>query len=115
MHFPLNAERTVDQYPGIGQQYYGMGSYRNTGTDNNGCRIYYYGFKLALDTRRNEQNEELVEAIKAFDGQIFVFSGHTHFRFEVDKWIDNVNYMEIAPGKHLFHVPSLNFPRNRAA
>lgn len=70
----------------------------------------YYGFSSA-----STEDDELVTAINQAKN-VVVFTGHTHYKFQVEETYDNINiYRFNASRTALVHVPSCAYPRNASS
>lgn len=70
----------------------------------------YYGFSSA-----STEDDELVTAINQAKNAV-VFTGHTHYKFQVEETYDNINiYRFNASRTALVHVPSCAYPRNASS
>lgn len=67
----------------------------------------YYGFSSA-----STEDDELVGAIMQTKN-VVLFTGHTHYKFQVEETYDNINIYRFNASKSAFiHVPSCAYPRN---
>lgn len=67
----------------------------------------YYGFSSA-----STEDDELVGAIMQTKN-VILFTGHTHYKFQVEETYDNINIYRFNASKSAFiHVPSCAYPRN---
>ena len=67
----------------------------------------YYGFSSA-----STEDDELVGAIIQTKN-VILFTGHTHYKFQVEEEYDNINIYRFNASKSAFiHVPSCAYPRN---
>lgn len=67
----------------------------------------YYGFSSA-----STEDDELVGAIIQTKN-VILFTGHTHYKFQVEETYDNINIYRFNASKSAFvHVPSSAYPRN---
>lgn len=108
MHFPLNALRPEPQFAGLGNTEY------KGGPD----AVDQYGFSVINDTAnkiwKNEQNTLILDMLKEYPGTSIVYSGHSHYIQQVELYIPNVMVAQAAENVWTVHIPSLNYPRNRA-
>lgn len=67
----------------------------------------YYGWSSA-----STEDDELVGAIMQTKN-VILFTGHTHYKFQVEEEYDNINIYRFNASKSAFiHVPSSAYPRN---
>ena len=122
MHFPLNAERPAYQFAGLQELQYPSKANHHVNADGSfakdgsASRVNQYGFKLKnIDgiPWHNVQNSRILDCLKAHDGKVIVFSGHSHYVFDVDTRSPRVNFSQVSDNVYTVHIPSLNYGRDK--